>query len=600
MITNIFQPPAPPPPTVAQALLHYLILEGVTHVFGIPGGGLANLLVEFKNQRDKITYVICRHEGGAAYIADGYFRATGKLGVVMMTSGPGATNALTGVMNAQNDGSALLAISGEVEQQFFGRGYLQEGIDASLDVDAIYKSATGYSVVISAGCDCETLFRQALRDALSLPRQAVHIGMPNNVSVEPITCTSLPSSTGIYRAAPMGVPMSQVRIALESLLAAKRPLILLGNGTRTALRDAGLLKQFTAFVERYAIPVVTTSDGKGVFPEDHPLSLRVYGFADCIWPYYWLNSTSQAYDGLLVLGSSLGELSTNKWHPMLIPQGGPFIQVDINQSIIGRGFEITHGIVGEAGEFIRAMAELSPQYPPVLGDVSTRSEAVAAIKTTYSPFHDAASYASDASPMLPPALMRICNETLPNDCLFFVDAGNCAGWGAHYFIAGAQRIFHSSLSMGPMGFGVGAVVGAKIGCPDRVCVALVGDGAFMMHGAEVSTAKAAKCGAIWIVLSDNNLSMVSQGQANFFPDPSDPKVWADLYQLGDPDLVKFAEGLGAAAVAVSTTAEMQAALLIALEGSAAGVPQVIVARIDRSQIPPYYNPLYGGPPKASH
>ncbi len=600
MTSNTTDPSPPTPPTVAQALLHYLALEGVTHVFGIPGGGLANLLVEFKNQRTQIQYVICRHEGGAAYMADGYARMTGKPGVVMATSGPGATNCLTGVMNAQNGGSPLMVITGEVAEQFFGRGYLQEGIDASLDIDVVFKGATAYTTVITAGSNFETLMRQALRTAMMLPRKAVHISLPNDVAAQPVTATTLPASPSIYRAGPGTVAQEEVREAMAAILACKRPLIFLGNGTRAALSDPQTRQAFISFVEQYAIPVMTTSDGKGVFPEDHPLSLRVYGVADCIWPYYWLNGTEPAYDGLLVIGSSLGELSTNTWHPMLVPQG-PFIQVDVDQGMIARSFPVTHGIVGEAASFIRTLARLSPEFPPSAPEVSDRTAALQAIKQAHSPFADPAAYAGDSSPVTPPSMMRVCNERLPQDCVFLVDAGNCVGWGVHYFIAGGQRQFISALSMGPMGFAVAAVVGTRLGAPERVCVTLTGDGAFMMHGAEVSTARQMKCGAIWIVLNDNDLTMVSQGQSHFFPNPADPPgIWSELFEIGAPDLVLFAQGLGAQAVAVNTTTEFAAALDAALAGAAAGIPQVIVAHIDRSQFPPYYNPLYGPPPHHRH
>src|SRR5579884_1900507 len=153
--------------TVAQLLLLYLGREGVTKVFGIPGGGVANLLVEFKNQRANFEYVVCRHETGAAYIADGYFRATGTLGVVMVTSGPGATNALTGSMTAQNDGSGLLVITGEVAEQYFGKGALQEGVDTDLDIQSIYSAASVYSAEISDPTEAQTLIEQAIRDAMT-------------------------------------------------------------------------------------------------------------------------------------------------------------------------------------------------------------------------------------------------------------------------------------------------------------------------------------------------------------------------------------------------------------------------------------------------
>ena len=234
------------PPTVGDLLIHYLKLEGVTHVFGIPGGGLMNLLVNLKNSKDKIEYIICRQETGAAYIADGYYRATGKIGIVVVTTGPGATNALTGVMNAQADGSAVMLISGEIDEKFYGMGYLQEGIDATLNINGIYAAATGYSSIISSSTDAETIVKQAFRDALSLPRQAVHLSLPVNVTLEPLPNPVMSSSTTAYRAAATGAPIGDVKTAMAALLACKRPLLFLGNGCRQALRDEQTLKNLLA------------------------------------------------------------------------------------------------------------------------------------------------------------------------------------------------------------------------------------------------------------------------------------------------------------------------------------------------------------------
>ena len=583
-------------PTVADVLLHYLKLEGVTHVFGIPGGGLANLLTAFKNARKDFQYVICRQETGAAFMADGYHRATGRLGVVMVTSGPGATNAITGVMNAQNDGSAVLALTGEINQQFFGMGYLQEGVDANLDTNAIYEACTGYSVVIADSSDLETLVKQALRDARNLPHNAVHISMPNNVTVESLPQVTLPKSVTSYRAIPAGIPMNQVKDAIKALTKAKRPLIFLGNGCREVLRANGgaLRKKLAEWVEYYGIPIMTTADGKGIFPESHPLSLRVYGIASCLWPYYWLNPPEgeDKYDGLLVIGSSLGELSTIKWSPMLVPDG-PFIQVDINQAIIARSFEITHGIVGEAGAFIEAMYQLMPEFKPSKKAVTKRKAAVKAIKKTYSPFNSPKQYDSKAGPMQPAAMIRVLQKTLPHDTKIFIDAGNCVGWSVHYLSVNPPMEIFTSLSMGPMGFAVGAVVGAKAGCPDTTCVGLVGDGAFMMNGAEISTAKQNNLGAIWIVLYDNDLSMVSQGQAHFFPDKKDPDIWEQLYEIGEPDLEKYAEGLGADAYTVKKPADLEGLMpKVIKRANQKKKPQVVIVEINRKSVPPYYTPPY--------
>ena len=170
--------------------------------------------------------------------------------------------------------------------------------------------------------------------------------------------------------------------------------------------------------------------------------------------------------------------------------------------------------------------------------------------------------------------MRVLQQTLPRDAIILLDAGNCVSWGIHYFEVSPPGQIHSSLAMGPMGFAVGAVVGAKIGRPDKTSLALVGDGAFMMHGAEVSTAAAHGAGAIWVVLHDNNLLMVSQGENYFFPDPT---VWPKMYRLGTPDLAKFAEGLGADAYTVSSPAELAALMpRVIIKAGVETKPQVIV------------------------
>lgn len=581
--------------TVAQMLLRYLALEGVDHLFGIPGGGLANLLTELKNQRDKFQYVVCRHETGAAYMADGYFRATGTLGVVMVTSGPGATNALTGTMNADNGGSALLTLTGEVSEQFYGKGYLQEGIDARLDIDAIYKAASAYSAVITDASDAQALLEQALRDALSLPRRAAHLSFPNNVSVEPLKGVAVPTAVQAYRSTPAGASRAQVRQALASLLGARRPLIMLGNGCRQALREPVIADAFARLVERHGIPVMTTADGKGLFPETHALSLRVYGVADCMWPQYWLKpeqAGAPPYDALLVLGSSLGELSTNSWNAMLVPQG-PFMQVDLDQRVIGRAFHVSLGIVAEVGAFIADLCALAEDEAPAEGDVQDRKALVTQIKQAHSPFFSPAQYEAETHPIEPAALVRVLQGALPPTSMIFIDAGNCVGWAAHYLAVDPPQEIHSCLSMGPMGFAVGAVVGAKLGAPHRTCLALVGDGAFLMHGAEVSTASRHRVGAIWVVLYDDDLHMVSQGQEHFFPDKHDPGIWSELYALGRPDIAGFARAMGADAHEVHAPAELQRVMpQVIARADTAGHPQVVVAHIHRASSPPYYNPQY--------
>jgi acetolactate synthase-1/2/3 large subunit len=604
--------------TVAEVLLEYLKLEGATQIFGIPGGALIYLINELKLQREEFGFYICRHETGAAYIAHGYARVTGELGVVMTTAGPAATNALTGTMNAEASNCSLLHISGEVPQKYFGEGYLQEGIDARLDIATIYRNAVEYSAVISSQSNFQTLFEAALRAARTEPPRAAHISLPNDVAGACVTGddkegqykVTLPTSPSNYRAVPRSTDRAAVTRSLDELLAAEKPLIFLGNGARGALADPDRLARFTALVERFALPVMTTPDGKGIFPESHDMSLRNYGMTACAWPDLYMKCPrdSDHFDALMVIGSGLGELATSvvatdHYSKNLIPTEH-FIQVDLDHSVIGRDFPITRGIVGSAGATIDVLCDAAGGRTPNQESTERRRGLIGEIKSKHSPFADPAGRESQASPLHPAALVRVMNEVM-EDGHIFIDAGNCVGWSLNNFVIDPPLRYHSSLDMGPMGFAVGAVVGGKIGMaklntPEKPCVALVGDGAFMMHGSEISTAAQYRVGAIWVVLNDNDLGMVSQGMAELFP-PAAP--WKDYYKLGAPDLVKYSEGLeglGAEAAAVDPDqgpVEFEAALRTAIRQAEQNRrPQVIVAHINTEPMPPYGWPRLPKPP----
>ncbi|MFK7831274.1 MAG: thiamine pyrophosphate-binding protein [Congregibacter sp.] len=578
---------------VAQLILEYLKLENVDHIFGIPGGGLKQLLQELRIQRDHFTYVICRQESGAAYMADGYHRATGKLGVVMVTSGPGATNALTGSMNAEADHSALLVITGEVPENFVGMGYLQEGIAGGLKMDALYRNAVRYSQMISNADNLHTLITQALRDSFDLPRHASHLSLPNDVAESSPSADNpvpFPKAVSNYRAISRPQNPEQMSEAFDLLMQAKRPLIFLGNGNRFTLRDDAetgeRLRKFTAFTEKFAIPVITTPDGKALFPESHPMSLRTYGFASCEWTFLYLSDENEEhYDALLVIGSTLGELATRKWNSALIPNG-PLIQINADHNVIGRSFPMQLGIVSDAGLAIDQLVAMGEDIAPN-EHVEPRREFIGLIKQR-SPFLHPEKMNSNASPVMPQTMSRIINEVLPPDSHIFIDGGNCIGWALHYMCIDPPMQIHNSLDMGPMGFGTCAVVGAKFGEPEKTCICLTGDGGFMMQGSEVSTAAQNNLGVIWLVQFNNDLGMVTQGNEHFFPTPARPS-WADLYQLGNADLCTYAEGLGADAYRADCPGSLERHLKTALERATLhNKPQVVVVDIDKGEVPPYY------------
>jgi len=583
----------PPTKTVAQLLLDYLKAEGVTKIFGIPGGAVVWVMNELKKQSHGIDYVICRHETGAAYMADGFARVGNGLGVVLVTSGPGATNALTGAMNAQASNSSVLVITGEVPEKFFGMGYLQEGADAKLNIDVIFQNAVQSSDLISNQSNFQTLFQQALRNARSLPQRATHISLPNDIGGTPLTsypATIVPAS---YRARAACTDAKAVAATLQDLVHAKRPLIFLGNGSREALADPHRLAAFTHFVEHFGIPVMTTPNAKGIFPETHALSLRNYGMCGSAWAQLYMKPPTDPdhYDVLVVLGSTLGELATSvvasDTYSRTLDPSKAFVQIDLDSSVIGRDFPITRGVIAEIGATLDELCEQARHLTPDRDAVAERKRAIHEIKHQHAPWADPAGPASEGAALHPAALIRVINEAVPHRHLL-IDAGNCVGWSLNNLVVDPPLRYQSALAMGPMGFAVGAVVGAKMAAPDKHCIGIVGDGAFMMHGAEISTAAQNQVGAIWVVLNDNDLAMVSQGMGALLPPAA---AWDDYYKLGAPDLVKFAEGLGAQAVAVrhdQGASAMAKALANALAWAQSNRrPQVIVVHIDTKPMPPY-------------
>jgi acetolactate synthase-1/2/3 large subunit len=594
---------------VAQILLEYLELEGISTIFGIPGGALKTVLSELALNTEKFTFVVCRHESGAAFMAEGYARLSGLPGVIMVTSGPGATNAITGVMNGHVDNHSLIAITGETPEQLWGKGFLQEGIDGSIDVNAMYQAATAYSAVITHPNNFQELFTTALRYSLTRPLQTVHISLPEDVASAqpyvmsntmpptPVYQCSFPLAPSNYRARPASCDPAGTAAALQSLLAASYPVLFLGNGCREALSDSGRLARLVDFVKKFQIPVTTTPDAKGLFPENHPLSLRTYGIAASAWSVSYTSGPS--HDALLIVASALDELDAagevtlgpDLWSDTLIPKnGGPVIQVDLLPQAIGRVFPISQGIVAEAGLFLDDLCLLGAKQsisPALQKLISNRFETLAELKLNESAIDDPAAYNSEASPIVPPAIIKALNELLPTGSNIFVDSGNCVGWAMNYLTIDPPTAVHIALGMGVMGWSVGAVIGARMARPTSACVSLTGDGAFLMHGSELATAAAHKVGAIYVVLNDNDLGMVSQGMTFFYPKSSSP--FQNLYRLGNPDLRMYAEALGADAVDISSPAEFRAALGNALaQADVRNKPQVIVCHIDPSPLPPYY------------
>lgn len=646
------------PEDVSQLLLHYLKTENVKYLFGIPGAAHKNTLytLKLKSYPRDFKFITCLHETGASYIAAGYYRATGRPGVVLVTSGPGATNALTGAVSAQFDGSAVITITGEPSEEFIGRGYLQEGVGIGLNIQDIYEAAIASSAYVTNPTSAKGQIERALSTLMSVPRNAVHLSIPNDVAEDlprdkkKCFCpkdwpTPLPRQVCDYRTEQPGEPSSQdVKYASDVLYSRNRPLIFLGSGCRDALRweykngqrtESKAYAALRTLVNDYHIPVLTSMDGKGLFPETDFHSLGAYGPAALTWPRKWFrdpekdpeNREESWYDALLVIGSSLGKFATDQWNAIMLPNG-PFIQVDIDTKVMQRAFGGgMRGIVADAGKFIEQISkELKGRSPPN-EEIDARKKYLEKIKSDGkdqgfvddNDYRDPSQWSDYEQPeshtgkIETAALIRVLQEAFLNDkttdAMLFIDSGNCVGWAGHYFKVDPPNEWHSSLSVAAMGVAVGGVIGARLGInqleeetleqgsPQRketVCFALVGDGAFLMHANEILGARLRKLGAIWIVLKDIDLLMVTQGQnsyAAYYKQNPNIKHDGD-YKLGNdgemyPNFVKICEGYGAKAYEVDTLKELKEKAALVIKGAQGNMPQVIVVNIDRKKAPPY-------------
>jgi acetolactate synthase I/II/III large subunit len=591
--------------TVSSLVVEYLRRIGVRYVFGVPGRSVNSLLKDLhfgEADGERVPkLIIGRHEGASAFMADGYARASGSLGVCLVCSGPGATNAATGILCAHADHSAVMLLSGESPTTDFARGAFQCGAGPRANVVKMFEAIAGHSRLASNPDEVVAELHLAAESALAPTRKAVHLSIPMDVAAREVNA-SMPRL--VDRDLSQGCDTAGFDKAARTLLGARRPLLLLGSGCALALagqRDSrawrtrleALRKRV---VERHSIPVATTPKAKGLFPEDHPLSLGNHGIAGSEWVLRYLRCETLGkgqppYDALLVMGSALAQWSTAGFDRVLLPKG-PLFQLDRDPTVFGRAYPETTGIVGDSTWALDRLIELGEATEPSAYSESRRDFVESVVKAVPMWIDDAARQGS-SHPILPQRVMAELQSVLDRPAILdrgvnlFCDIGNSTGWAWHHLCVRSPHRAFFNTGMGSMGWASGAVLGGKLGDPGRFAVALSGDGAFFMNGSEVSTAWQHRIAATWIVFQDNNMGMVSQGMNATHESPA-RTGFEPYYELGDSDLVGFAASLGADAYGASSAGEVGELLpgmLAAAEKR--NKPQVLVVRIDGREVPPY-------------
>ena len=540
----------------AQALIEALERQKADVMFGICGGSVLPIYDALRDS--KIRHILSRHEQGAAHAADGYARASGKPGICIATSGPGATNLVTGIANAYMDSSPVIALTGQVNTYVSNSSWLI-GRDAFQEADII-----GITTPI-------TKYNYQVRDAAEIPRvvgSAFHIattGRPGPVLIDlPRNAQSdiaeMEFSDRLeirgYRPTYDPHPL-QVKKAAEILLGAERPIVLAGGGVTIA----GACQELLALSELLMMPVATTLMGKGCFPENHPLSLGHIGMHGT----QAANQLILEADALLAVGTRFSDRSTAKLDSFC--PDARIIQIDIDPAEIGENIDVDVPIVADSKRALRVIHELMSNHVMKKAD----SVWLARVKELKDQL-DNGVLNDGAGNLTPQALLQELRKMLPQEAIVATEVGQNQMWAALYYKALKPRTFITSGGLGTMGFGFPASLGAKVACPDRPVVDIAGDGSFMMTEQELACSVTEKIPVTVIVLNNSMLGMVAQWQRLFY------NRRYSAVELGHiPDFVKLAEAYGAQGVRAGSLAEFTKAVREALRSEVTTIIDVPIS-----------------------
>ncbi len=519
----------------AKALVKALEAQQVEVIFGYPGG--ATLPIYDELARSRIRHVLARHEQGAAHMADGYARSTGKVGVCMATSGPGATNLVTGLANAFMDSTPMVAITGQVPRAMIGNDAFQE-----VDITGITIPITKHNYLLQEAAQIPHSVQEAFYLASSGRGGPVLLDIPRDVQTEEFAPqhAKYPPLEG-YRPTLEGHP-GQIKRAAALLKAAQRPVIIAGGGGSEAR------EQLVCLAEKAQIPVVHTLMGKASFPNAHPLCLGLMGYHGRVEA----NTAVSQADVILAVGTRFGDRSTGPLGSFA-PQA-KIIHVDVDPAEISKNVPAYLPIVGEAAHVLGALCEQ-------VGGAEHGSW-IAELRQTAA----AHPLRGKMSGVTIPNVLRLLHEVI-TDPIVVTDVGRHQIFTAHYFPVQAPRSFLTAGGLGPMGFGLPAAIGAKVGNPARSVVAVCGDGSFLMTCQEVAAAVAEEIPVVALVMNDYCLGMIKQLQDSFYG-----KRHRSCEFGRNVDYARLGQSMGAEGIRVQSEAEITPAIERAL---AAGRPAVI-------------------------
>ena len=602
-------PPAPngpdaPPATassttdLADLLVAYLEQLGISHVFGIPGGAiepLYNAIARQQRRGGNVQHILARHEAGAAFMADGYTRESGKIGVCAATSGPGATNLITAVATAYGNDIPMLVITGQPALPSFGKHSFQDSSCTGIDVLGMFRHCTRYNSLVSHPDQFELKLVTALQHAIRL-RGPVHLSLPADV----FRAASFERAPAYDLAAllrPSALLDHGALDTLRDLLARSRNLVLLiGGGCGRAIHA------ILQFADLKGATFVTTPDGKGLVSPQHPLFRGVFGFGGHASAEAALRDPS--VDLILAIGSSMGEWNTGGWCDSLL--NARLVHIDDAEERLARTPMARLHLRGDLGaifdRLVERIQEPAPDSPRGAAAARRRARRLSSNQAWQpdSILAAPAAFQSEATPIKPQRLMRDLSRLFPPNTRFLADTGNSVAWAAHYLQPqdrrfGERRLGRDARQRGlgkrqstggwlrltahfaAMGWAIGAAVGTAAANPSAPVVCISGDGSMLMSGQELSVAVAEQLCVVFVVLNDGALGMVKHGQRLGGGEPIG-------FALPPTDFAMLARALGGQGFTIDSPASLDALDIEAICRHPG--PTLLDVRIDPEEVPP--------------
>ena len=532
----------------SDILIEALVEQGVDTIFGYPGGAVLNIYDALYKNSDRIRHILTAHEQGAAHAADGYARATGRVGVCLATSGPGATNLVTGIATAYMDSIPMVAITGNVGTSLIGRDSFQE-----VYIAGITMPITKHNFVVRHVEELADTIRSAFRIAASGRPGPVLVDIPKDVTSA--ECEYIPGEK-VEVHETYDVTEEQLKTVADLIAQAERPMIYFGGGVETANAGEALL----ALMKKADIPAAHTMMAIGCIPDAEPLSLGLVGMHGTV-SADWAVERS---DLLLCIGARFSDrvaTNTSRFAPK-----AKLVHIDIDAAEINKNIGVDYSVVSDAENFL---TKLLPYVQPAKHDAWRAQIAEWQEKLDYVP-------KDDDSVIHPHQLLRTLYDMIGDDAIVATDVGQHQLWSAQYNRCTKVRHFLTSGGLGTMGFGYGAAMGAQIAYPDKTVVHITGDGSFHMNLNELCTAVTYELPIITIIMNNNVLGNVRQWQTMFYEKRYSQ---TDLYRK--TDYIKLADAFGGRGYRATNIAELRAALKEALAHRSG--PVLIECTIDKDE-----------------